>query len=494
MQVRTEPPLSCQPIDWDDFAAMRRENLARWPTGAEVDLDEAVAYHRAMPAHKRAPEVIRAAHREGRTLTQPRGGFGTFEMHLDMMRHLESAGLADILPTTTDSYTRNERFHEAQKGTEESARAGRSMLNGLPVVNLGVAACRRLIDAIDRPAIMLTGTSMPRLTGEITLAAGYTAWLGSGIAYTTSYTKEVSVAQGIRNYQYLDRLTALYAERGVEIHRRQPGFLTGTLVPPSIAIAVGVLDCLLAAYQGVRHYGIELGQCLCLPQDVAAIEVTPGLCAEYLARLGLPEVFTPVTSLHWMGAWPPDEAQAAAILAYGGTIAALAGAVSVTTKSTHEAIGIPTKEANADGLRTTRMAILLTHGLRLTHLPEVALEREWTLREARAIVDRTLEMGEGDVAHGVVRAIEAGVLDVPWSPNREVKSQVLPARDAEGAIRMVAFGHLPFDRDIKAFHTERLARRAERDGLPLDHTLAIRDVYQIAEPLAATRRSSGSAR
>jgi len=489
MQVRAEPPLNSAAIDWDLFARMRAENLARWPTGAGVDLEAAVDYHLAMPAPKRAARVVREAARLGRTLTQPRGGFATPEMHLEMMRHLQDVGQADILPTTTDSYTRNERFAEAERGIEESRRLGRSMLNGLPVVNIGVGGCRALIDAIDRPAIMLTGTAMPRLTGEITLAAGYTAWLGSGIAYTASYTKDVPIAQGIRNYQYLDRLTALYAERGVEIHRRQPGFLTGTLIPPSIAVAVGVLDMLLAAHQGVRHYGIEIGQCLCLPQDVAAIEVVPVLCREYLGRLGLPEVFTPVTSLHWMGQWPADEAQAAAVLAYGGTIAALGGAVSVTTKSTHEAIGVPTKEANAEGLRITKMAIHLAWGLRLAGLPAVAAEREWIAREARAIVDRTLELGDGDVARGVVRAFEAGVLDVPWSPNREVASRVLPARDADGAIRMLAFGNLPLPAEVKEFHAERLRLRAERDGVPCDHSLAIRDVYQIGEPLAAWARA-----
>ena len=77
---------------------------------------------------------------------------------------------------------------------------------------------------------------MPKLTSEIGFAAGYTGYLGSGIAYTTSYIKELSIEDGIRNYQYLDRLTALYAEHGVELHRRQPGFLTGTNIPPSIAI------------------------------------------------------------------------------------------------------------------------------------------------------------------------------------------------------------------------------------------------------------------
>ena len=48
--------------------------------------------------------------------------------------------------------------------------AGRSMLNGYPMVNYGVARARELIDAIDKPAIMLTGTTMPRLTSEIAFA------------------------------------------------------------------------------------------------------------------------------------------------------------------------------------------------------------------------------------------------------------------------------------------------------------------------------------
>src|SRR3546814_19186594 len=66
------------------------------------------------------------------------------------------------------------------------------------------------------------------------------------------------IADGIRNYQYLDRLAAMYAEHGVDIHRRQPGFLTGTNIPPSIAIVTAVLDLLPAAAPGVRTYRLEL--------------------------------------------------------------------------------------------------------------------------------------------------------------------------------------------------------------------------------------------
>ena len=45
-------PLSQARIPDDVFATMRRENLARWPTGSDVDLDEAAVLHRALPPHK----------------------------------------------------------------------------------------------------------------------------------------------------------------------------------------------------------------------------------------------------------------------------------------------------------------------------------------------------------------------------------------------------------------------------------------------------------
>ena len=477
-------PLSSSQIRADLFAKLRAENLARWPTGAEVDLDEAVEYHLSLPDHKRLPWVLRRAEAEGRCLTQPRGGFGTLELQIDLMKTLDAEGYADVVPTTTDSYTRNERWEQAEAGISESEKAGRSMLNGFPMVNYGPKRTRQLIEAIDKPGIVLSGTCMPRLTGEVGFAAGYTGYLGSGLAYVTSYTKEMTIEQGIRNYQYLDRLTALYQEKGVELHRRQPGFLTGTNIPPSIAIITCVIDALLAAGQGVKSYGLEMGQTLHLIQDAAAIRACKELAQEYLNRAGFGDVSTPVISLHWMGAWPHDEAQCAALVAYGGTLAAVGGAASVTTKSTHEAFGIPTPQANAEGLRMTRMAIYLARQIRLDDHPEFLAEVDMIKREVRPILDRTLEIGEGDIAVGTVRACEAGIIDIPWSPNRHLKSRVMPARDADGCLRILDPGDMPFDKEVLEVHTDRLRRRAERDGVPFDRELAISSVYEISEPLS----------
>jgi len=478
-----KPTLSEKRIGQDEFLELRKANLQRWPTGADVHFEKALDRQKSLPDHKRLDNVIRKAVAEGRCLVQPRGGFGTFKDQKELMQIIDKEGLADIVPTTTDSYTRNEQFALAQKGVDESEKQGRSLLNGYPIVNYGVAKASELIDAIDKPAIMLTGTTMPKLTGEIAFAAGYTGYLGSGIAYTTSYIKELSIEDGIKNYQYLDRLSAMYLDNGVEIHRRQPGFLTGTNIPPSIAIIIAILDLLLAAAQGVKNYGLEMGETLHLIQDAAAVKACRELCQEYLALKGYKDVFTPITLLHWMGAWPQDEAQAASLVSYGGTLAAIAGASSVTTKTLHEAFGIPTPKINADGLRITRMAIYLARKIKLDSMPEFQDEVNLIKSEVRPIVNKVLEMGDGDVAIGTVRAFESGVLDVPWSPNKWVKSQVMPARDVDGCLRILDPGKMPFPKEVMEFHQEKLRQRAVKENQPLDLNLAVTSVYEMSESM-----------
>ena len=470
-------------IPEEAFKKMREANLSRWPTGRDVDFDSAVERQKSLPDHKKLSVVMRKSVAEGRCLVQPRGGFGTFSQHKELMEIIDKEGLADIVPTTTDSYTRNEQFALAQNGIEESEKMGRSLLNGYPIVNYGVAKACELIDAINKPAIMLTGTTMPKLTGEISFAAGYTGYLGSGIAYTTSYIKEMSIEEGIKNYQYLDRLTAMYQDHGVELHRRQPSFLTGTNIPPSIAIIIAILDLLLAAAQGVKNYGLEMGETMHLIQDAAAVKACRELCQEYLALKGYSDTFTPVTLLHWMGAWPQDEAQAASLVSYGGTLAAIAGAASVTTKTLHEAFGIPTPQSNAEGLRMTRMAIYLARKIKLDSMPELQSEIDIIKQEVRPIVNKVLEMGDGDVAIGTVRAFEAGILDIPWSPNKWVKSQIMPARDIDGCVRIFDPGKMPFPKDVIEFNHEKLRLRAEKEKVAFDVNLAVSSVYEMSEPM-----------
>jgi glutamate mutase epsilon subunit len=60
----------------------------------------------------------------------------------------------------------------------------------------------------------------------------------------------------------------------------------------------------------------------------------------------------------------------------------------------------------------------------------------------------------------------------------------MPARDADGYLRIVDPGLMPFPRDAMQVHEERLRKRAEKEGVPFGHELAVSSVYEMAEPVA----------
>jgi methylaspartate mutase epsilon subunit len=467
----------------EDFLAERQKVLSLWPTGKEIDLEETADYLKRLPPEKQYARLIVEAEKEGRTLVQPRGGVALTDDHIALLRCLQEKGGADLLPTTTDTYTRNLKFQNAQRGMEESRRMGRSMLNGCPIVNHGFQAVRRISESVERPIIVLSGTAFPQLTAETGFAGGMTAFLGAAISYTASYTKDLPFEQGIRNYQYLDRLTSYYEERGIRLHREQPGFLTGTLIPPGIGIAVAVLEMLMAAGQGVKHYSMGLCQSLNIIQDVAGLWALKKVGSEYLQRFNHPNLFFSVATHEWMQAFPPDEARAYAVIVLGGIIAALSGATQVITKSTHEAEGIPTKEANAEGIKATRMAIQLVRASRLPENLEVSQEKEMIIKEARSILDKSLEMGDGDPVLASLRSLQAGILDIPWAPNQFVAGKVIPVRDACGAIRYLHHANLPFNREILEYNAEKIEERAHKTGKKIDYEEAVFDITEVSRML-----------
>lgn len=470
-----------------EFLAARPEVLQGWCTGAEVELEESLAYHKSLPEAKDFAAALRKAQGSGVTLAQPRAGVAGLKEHVELLQYLREEGGADLLPTTIDSYTRQNRYREAQAGIDESVRSGRSMLNGFPAVNYGVRACRTIIEALPAPVQVRHGTPDARLLAEITLAAGFTAFEGGGISYNIPYAKDVALERSLADWQYVDRLCGWYADRGIIINREPFGPLTGTLVEPSVSHAVGILEALLAAEQGVRSLTLGYGQCGNLLQDVAAVITLGELSAEYLARFGYHGVEVTTVFHQWMGGFPQDEARAFGVIGWGAATAALAKATKVIVKSPHEAFGVPTKEANAAGLKATLQVLRMLRDQSLSATEEFLAECDLIRRETRAILERTLELGEGDAAQGAIRAFAAGVIDVPFAPSRFNAGRTMPARDSEGAVRFLEFGNLPFDDSLKAFHRDKIAERGQKEGRSPSFQMVIDDIYAIGKGMLVGR-------
>ncbi len=465
----------------EEFNSIRTEVLQQWQTGAEVDFDEAVEFHKKLPKSKDFSLKLKKAKEENITLTQPRAGVALIPEHIELLSFLEKEGEADLLPTTIDSYTRQNRYKEAETGIQESIKQQKSMLNGFPAVNHGIYGCRQIINELNVPVQMRHGTPDARLLTEIAIAGGFTSYEGGGISYNIPYAKNVSLEKTIFDWQYCDRLVGKYEEMGVSVNREPFGPLTGTLVPPSISHSVAIIESLLAAEQGVKNITVGYGQCGNLEQDVAAIRTLGKLTEEYLEKFGYKDVVVTTVLHQWMGGFPQDEAKAFSVISWGSVVAALSKATKVIVKTPHEAMGIPTKEANAAGLKCTKQLISMLSDQQLDNSEQINLEKQMIEAETKCIIDKCLELGEGDIAQGAIRAFKAGVIDIPFAPSRYNAGKMLPARDNNGAIRIFNAGAIPLTKELIEFNTAKISERSTVEKRQPSFQMVIDDVYSISK-------------
>ena len=471
--------LSNRKISSKRFQETRSDVLSSWPTGSDVSLKDGIAYQRSLNPRLRASLALAEAERRGDVLLQPRGGVALVEEHIELLRSLERE--SDLLPTTIDAYTRQNRYEEAARGVEKSRTAGHSLLNGFPAVTHGLKECRRVIESVRLPVEVRHGTPDARLLAEISLAAGFSSFEGGGISYNVPYAKQIPLDRSISDWQYVDRLVGEYQEAGVTINREPFGPLSGTLIPPCISHAVAIVEGLLALSQGVRSISLGYGQGGNMVQDVAAMRTLKRLAHKYFRELGFREYELTTVFHQWMGGFPEDEAKAFAVISLGGTVGALAKATKIIVKTPHEAMGIPTKEANLAGLKATRQAVNMVRDQRMPDASTLEDEIELITREVGAIMSKVLELGDSDPAKGAVRAFEAGVIDVPFAPSLYNRGRLLPVRDQNGAVRIYEPGSVPFDEDTLAFHRHQLEKRGESEGRKPSFQMVIDDIYAIGK-------------
>jgi methylaspartate mutase epsilon subunit len=387
-------------------------------------------------------------------LIQPRCGVGDHQQMKELLLTLQNDGQGDILTLTVDSYTRLNLFEKAAKETK---------LNGYPIVHHGPDRLRDLEAALAAPLQVRHGSPDGRWLAEISYAGGLTAFEGAGISYNLPYCKKVPLEHSLRSYQYIDRLTGLISGK-VRVDRETFGSLSAVLVPPSISIAISLIEAGLAAEQGVKCVTISFPQTGSIIQDVAALEAIRELWPVYARRMALPEVEL-YTSFHqWMGVFPQDSAKALSLISSGIVSAVLGRATKSIIKTHHEALGIPSPEVNAFALRFCKG---LTKHLRTSgelRMPEdeVLEEKLAISREVLELLDPIFQSSQGeetDLIPLIVELFASGRLDIPFPASLAAKGAVIPARDGRGRIRYLAHGGLPFSGETLRYNKQHLESR-----------------------------------
>jgi methylaspartate mutase epsilon subunit len=400
-----------------------------------------------------AVDELRKADKRRRPLVQPRCGVGDHRDMVDLLRLLEERARPGMLTVTIDSHTRLRQFRTA---AQTLARRPAD-LNGYPLVTHGWRRGRELNEAVRVPVEVRHGSPDARDLFAVSLASGFTSFEGGGISYNLPYSKNVPLTDSLAAWEEVDSVCGELYRCGIVVDRELFGTLTAVLMPPSISLAISIIEGYVACRAGVTCLSVAYPQGGEVHQDVAALRSIRELAARYLPASA--EVYP---TLHeYMGVFPRDPMGADALILLGGLTARLGGATKVINKTNQEAYGIPDPEANVHGIRVTALAG--TQLLDFIRVDDAAVEEEmyWLQREVAELVEPIL--GAGRPLAAIVEAFRVGRLDVPFSASVHARAEVIPKRDGRGAIRYLDTGSLPLSRASVQHNNQCL--RAERSSV-----------------------------
>lgn len=451
----------------------RKAVLTEWHTGKDVKL------HHFEKPDKPLDELLWTQKlNHGDLLLQPRTGVADIHEQISKLNALEAAG-SNISSVQLDAASRSKLYEKAKEFTEISLGRKASVLNGFPIPVYGVSEVRRLVNSLRTPFQLRAGGPDHRFTYEIALQAGISGLEGGAICYLMPYDKLTSPVESIKNWQYIDRLCALYEQHtDIAINREYFGVLTATLIAPSIAIVVNVLQALLSAQQGIKSISPGYAEQGNRIQDIAAIRVLEYSVNRYLRKFGFKDCRVTTVFHQYMAAFPSDQAKSEELIFNSCITASLAGATKLMVKTAAESIGIPTTDDNVSALRICKRAIRVSKGMKVKE-GNIREEMRLIALEVDQIMNAVLELGSGRISLGVVKAIEEGILDVFWSPNIYNKNKVVCIRDIDGAVRFLEFGNLPFSEEIKSAHYERTLIRKNMERDPSLFSLLEKDLNRI---------------
>jgi len=403
-----------------------------------------------MPADDRSAgfgEFVLAAHRRGKLVVQPRMGFSdpaTMRRGLLATRH---AGPTTVGTLTLDSFTRTGRHDDAR-----ACLAGGIELNGYPIVAHGAATTAAVLDGVaggSFPVQVRHGCAQPEEIIDVLLRAGLDATEGGPVSYCLPYGR-TPLRESVRSWQRCCDLLAAHrpaaAHPPAEVHRpaaaRRPhletfgGCLMGQLCPPSLLVAVSVLEALFFRHHGIDDISLSYAQQTHPVQDEEALHALRRLAGELLAG-----VSWHIVVYTYMGVFPRTPAGARLLGAQAARLAVRAGAARLIVKTAAEAYRIPSIEENVAALREAAAAA--EDAVPAPGTPEAGAARDsQTYAEARALVDEVRQL-HADPGRALLLAFERGVLDVPFCLHPDNRGRSRAYLDAAGWLRWSELGALP---------------------------------------------------
>ncbi|MFY1626116.1 methylaspartate mutase [Micromonospora sp. WMMD723] len=367
----------------------------------------------------------------GRLVVQPRMGFATTEQMRGGLLAVRAARATTAGTLTLDSFTR----------VGDHASAARALvhghdLNGYPLVAHGAVMTRAMLEDIaadDFPVQVRHGSALPLGIFHALLDAGLDATEGGPVSYCLPYSR-VPLRAAIDEWAACCELLATVGDgRGAHLESFA-GCMLGQLCPPSLLVALGILEGLFFRRHGVRSLSLSFAQQTNPGQDLDALLALRHLAAEFL-----PDCDVHLVVYTFMGLFPRTPAGAAAILAESVRLAVAGGAARLIVKTSAEAFRIPTVAENVAALefaatQAARCAAPTRQSFDPAASPAYA--------EARLLVEAVLDL-HPEPGAALAAAFGTGLLDVPFCLHPENANQARSRVEPDGTLHWTRTGRMP---------------------------------------------------
>ncbi|MFD8260108.1 methylaspartate mutase [Streptomyces griseoluteus] len=420
---------------------------------------------------------VRAHGGNGRLVVQPRMGFSDPAAMRAGLAATRAAAARTVGTITLDAHTRVGRLDAAAAALRQA-----TPLNGYPVVTHPPAVTAQVLDGIRSPGFPVQvrhGSARPVGIFRALAALGLDASEGGPVSYCLPYGR-TPLAESVTQWATACELFASLRETGREPHLETfGGCMLGQLCPPSLLVAISVLEALFFLRHGVRSLSVSYAQQSCPEQDTEAIAALRRLCAELL-----PTDDWHVVVYTYMGVFPETERGARRLLASSAELAVRTGAERLVVKTVAESRRIPTVQENVDALELAAATAETAGRTAPVPLPQSADNP--TYQEAAALVHAVLDL-HPDLSRALLLAFRRGYLDVPYCLHPDNRGLTRSYIDPAGRLCWAATGRLPISHLVRP-----------RSGTRLTSATLLADLTRVrthfdapATPAVASRTPGG---
>ena len=377
---------------------------------------------------------IEAAASRGELVIQPRMGFSDPQrMHAGLLA-TKSASATTAGTITLDSYTRTGDLAAASAalaaGHCSTATRSRAIPWTLP------AACWTTSGRANFPVQVRHGSAAPQAIFRALAQLRIDATEGGPVSYCLPYGA-VPLRDSIRNWKKSCQIFAELRDSGMRPHLETfGGCMMGQLGPPSLHIALSVLEAMFFRQNGVHSVSLSYAQQTSPDQDMAGIAALRRLATDLLGDSGWH-----IVVYTYMGLFPATAAGSRLLGEAAVRLAVRGGAQRIIVKTTAEATRIPTIEENVAAIEHAAIVASTLSEPERRRADQAESTAE-VYAEAAALVYGVLSLRQ-DIGDALGLAFQRGYLDVPFCLHPDNKGRARSFIRPDGRLAWSDVGAMP---------------------------------------------------